>query len=420
MLFRSRSLVNFFAVTLAGCRSRPIEIARRSLAEFSGGKQVALIGNATRIDALSAAFLNAAGANVDDFCDTHTATVIHPTAPVAGALFSYADLQRISGSDLLLALVLGNEVQARIGLAISPSHYNRGWHITSTCGVFGAATASGKLLGLDERQMVWALGIAATQSAGLCECLGTPAKSVSVGNAARNGLWSALLAEKGFDGPAEPLAGVQGFYHALNEEADLSHLTDGWGESWAIMATCYKPYPCGFVIHPVLDCALDWRRDHPTAEVARVVVRGNPLLSIRADRPDISTGREAQVSVQHAVAAALVKGQAGLDQFSDACVRDPDVLKLRSKVEVVRDERFSTVAAAVEITTVDGKTFKLEQPAARGSDANPLSDSDLEQKLRAAASLWNPRYDVVPLIDAIWNVETSADVSTLVSLTARQ
>ena len=225
-----RSLVNFFAVTLAGCRSAPIEIARRSLAEFSGGKQVALIGHATRIDALSAAFLNAAGANVDDFCDTHTATVIHPTAPVAGALFSYAGLQRISGSDLLLALVLGNEVQARIGLAISPSHYNRGWHITSTCGVFGAATAIGKLLQLDERQTVWALGIAATQSAGLCECLGTPAKSVSVGNAARNGLWSALLAEKGFDGPGEPLAGVQGFYHALDEEADLSFLTERWGE----------------------------------------------------------------------------------------------------------------------------------------------------------------------------------------------
>ena len=258
-----RSLVNFFAVTLAGCRSAPIEIARRSLAEFSGGKQVALIGNATRIDALSAAFLNAAGANVDDFCDTHTATVIHPTAPVAGALFSYAGLQRISGSDLLLALVLGNEVQARIGLAISPSHYNRGWHITSTCGVFGAATAIGKLLQLDERRTVWALGIAATQSAGLCECLGTPAKSVSVGNAARNGLWSALLAEKGFDGPGEPLAGAQGFYHALDEEADLSFLTEGWGEKWEIMATSYKPYPCGFVINPVLDCVLDWRRENP-------------------------------------------------------------------------------------------------------------------------------------------------------------
>jgi 2-methylcitrate dehydratase PrpD len=412
-----RSLVNFFAVTLAGCRSAPIEIARRSLSEFSGGRQVALIGSATRIDALSAAFLNAAGANVDDFCDTHTATVIHPTAPVAGALLAFAGLRQLSGSDLLLALVLGNEVQARIGLAISPSHYNRGWHITSTCGVFGAATAIGKLLGLSERQTVWALGIAATQSAGLCECLGTPAKSVSVGNAARNGLWSALLAEKGFDGPAEPLAGRQGFYNALAEQADLSFLTDGWGESWAIMATCYKPYPCGFVINPVLDCVVDWRRENPAAEVARVVVRGNPLLSVRADRPNVSTGRESQVSVQHAVAAALVTGKAGLAQFSDECVRDPKVIAQRGKVEVVRDERFATVAAAVEITTSDGQTFKLEQPAARGSDTNPLSDSDLEGKLRAAAALWNPGYDVAPLIDAIWNVETSADVSTLVSLT---
>jgi len=349
-----RSLINFFAVALAGCRSRPVDVALRSLAGFSGGKQVALVGRTEQIDTLSAAFLNAAGANVDDFCDTHTATVIHPTAPVAGALFAYSGLRSISGRDLLLAFVLGNEVQDRIGLAISPSHYNRGWHITSTCGVFGAATAIGKLIGLDERQLVWALGTAATQSAGLCECLGTPAKSVSVGNAARNGLWSALLAEKGYDGPAEPLAGAQGFYRVLVEEADLSCVTDGWGDRWEIMATSYKPYPCGFVIHPVLDCVLDWRRDHPKVDVARAVVRGNPLLSIRADRPNVSTGREAQVSVKHAVAAALIHGQAGLDQFTDACVQDPSVLKLRSKVEVVRDERFSTVAAEVEITTTDG------------------------------------------------------------------
>ena len=412
-----RSLVNFFAVTLAGCRSRPIETALRSLLEFSGGRQVSLIGRGERIDALSAAFFNAAGANVDDFCDTHTATVIHPTAPVAGALFSYAGLKPVNGRDLLLAFILGNEVQARIGLAISPSHYNRGWHITSTCGVFGAAAATGKLLGLGERQLVWALGIAATQSAGLCECLGTPAKSVSVGNAARNGLWSALLAEQGYDGPAEPLAGVQGFYHALAEQADLSRITERWGESWEIMATSYKPYPCGFVIHPVLDCVLDWRREHPSDDVMGVVVRGNPLLGVRADRPNISTGREAQVSVQHAVAAALVKGQAGLDQFTDACVQDPDVLALRSKIEVVRDERFSTVAASVDVTTAGGQTFKLEQSAARGSDANPLSDSDLEDKLRSAAAMWDRRYDAAPLIEAIWSIETSADVSNLVSLT---
>jgi 2-methylcitrate dehydratase PrpD len=411
-----RSLMNFFAVALAGCRTGPVEIALRSLAEFSGGKQATLVGRTERIDALSAAFLNAAGANVYDFCDTHLRTVIHPSAPVVPALLAAAELRRVSGPDLLLALVLGNEVQARIGLAISPSHYNRGWHITSTCGVFGAASGAGKLLGLDERQMVWALGTAATQSSGLCECLGTPAKSVSVGNAARNGLWSALLAEKGFDGPLEPLAGVQGFYNALNETPDLSLVTEGLGESWEILATSYKPYPCGFVIHSVLDCVLDWRRGNPKAEVTRVVVRGNPLLSVRTDRPDVSTGRESQVSVQHAVAAALVTGKAGLDQFTDACVRDPKVLALRSKVEVVSDSAFSTIAAAVEITTADGKTHSLSQQAARGSDVNPIDDKDLEQKLRTAAADWDPRRDVTPLVDAIWTLDSRADVSGLASL----
>jgi 2-methylcitrate dehydratase PrpD len=317
---------------------------------------------------------------------------------------------------LLLAFVLGNEIQARIGLAISPHHYSQGWHITSTCGVFGAASGAGKLLGLNEQQMVWALGTASTQSSGLCECLGTPAKSVSVGNAARNGLWSSLLAEKGFDGPPEPLAGVQGFYHAVGEVPNLAAVTDGLGESWQIMATSYKPYPCGFVIHPVLDCVLDWRRDNPTAEVTRVVISGHPLLSDRTDRPDVSTGRESQVSVQHAVAAALVTGQAGLDQFTDACVRDPKVLALRSRVEVLRDSAFSTIAAAVEITTADGKTHKLSQQAARGSDVNPMSDSDIEAKLRVAAAGWNSRHDIAPLIDAIWALDNSADVSKLTSL----
>ena len=411
-----RSFMNFFAVALAGCRTGPVEIALQSLTQFSGAKQATLVGRRERIDALSAAFLNAAGANVFDFCDTHLPTVIHPTSPVAPAVLALAELRRVSGPELLLAFVLGNEVQARIGLAISPNHYSRGWHITSTCGVFGAAAASGKLIALDEPRMVWALGTASTQSSGLCECLGTPAKSVSVGNAARNGLWSALLAEQGFEGPPEPLAGVQGFYNAMGEPPNLSLVTDRLGESWEILATSYKPYPCGFVIHPVLDCVLDWRRSQPNADVTRVVVRGNPLLSDRTDRPQVSSGRESQVSVQHAVAAALVHGKAGLEQFSDACVRDPKVQMLRAKVEVVRDPALSTIAAVVEITTADGKTEKLLQKAARGSDTNPMSDQDLEDKLRTAAAGWNPQHNIAPLIDAIWALDNSSDVSKLATL----
>ena len=258
-----RSLLNFFAVALTGCRNETFEIALKTLDEFSGGRQATLIGRRERIDALSAAFLNAAGANVLDFCDTHVPTAIHPTAPLAPALLAVAELQRVSGRDLLLAFVLGQEVECRIGLAISPSHYNRGWHITATCGVFGAAAGSGKLLALSPQQMVWALGSAATQASGLCECLGTAAKSVGVGNSARGGLLSALLAAKDFAGPAEPLTGTQGYYNALNETPNLALLADGLGETWEILKTSYKPYPCGFVLHPVLDCVLDWRRDNP-------------------------------------------------------------------------------------------------------------------------------------------------------------
>jgi 2-methylcitrate dehydratase PrpD len=411
-----RSFMNFFAVALAGCRAGPVEIAMQSLSQFSGGRQATVIGRRERIDALSAAFLNAAGANVFDFCDTHLRTVIHPTSPVAPALLALAELQRVTGPELLLAMVIGNEIQARIGLAVSPNHYSQGWHITSTCGVFGAAAGSAKLLAIDETKLVWAFGIASTQSSGLCECLGWPAKSVSVGNAARNGLWSALLAQKGFEGPPEPLAGAQGFYNAMGEPPNLSLVTEGLGESWEILATSYKPYPCGFVIHPVLDCVLDWRREHPNAEVKRAVVRGHPLLSDRTDRPNISTGREAQVSVQHAVAAALVHGKAGLDQFTDACAGDPKILALRSKIEVVRDPAFSTIAAAVEITTADGMTHELLQKAARGSDVNPMSDRGLEDKLRSVAAGWNPKHDIAPLIGAVWALDKSDDVADLAAL----
>jgi 2-methylcitrate dehydratase PrpD len=412
-----RALLNFFAVALAGCRTGPVELALRSLAEFSDRRQATVIGRGERMDALSAAFLNAAGANVFDFCDTHLPTVIHPTAPVAPAVLALAELRRVTGAELLLAFLLGVELQCRIGAAISPGHYAKGWHITSSCGVFGAATAAGKLLGLDEGRMVWALGNASTQSAGLCECLGWPAKSISVGNAARNGLWSALLAEKGFEGPAEPIAGVQGFLNAMAEPPNWAPLTEGLGDTWEITQNSIKPYPCGFVIHPFLDCVLDWRRQHPAAVVERAVVRGNPLLAQRTDRPDISTGRESQVSVQHALAAALVHGQAGLDQFTDACARDPAVTELRRKVEVVRDPAIATIAAEIELWTRDGTKHRLSTPAARGSPANPMSDREIEDKLRTIAAGWWPGHDVAPLIDAVWALDRSEDAARPLALT---
>jgi 2-methylcitrate dehydratase PrpD len=412
-----RALLNFFAVAIAGCRTEPVELALKTLAEFSGGKPATIVGRTERIDALSAAFLNAAGANVFDYCDTHLPTVVHPTAPLAPALLSLAELRRVTGPELLLAFVLGFEIECRVGAAVSPGHYPKGWHITSTCGVFGSAAGAAKLLGLKENQVVWTLGNAATQSAGLCECLGWPAKSISVGNAARNGLFSALLAEKGFAGPAEPIAGAQGFLAAMGEPPNWAALSEGLGETWEVNNNSLKPYPAGFVIHPLLDCALDWRRQHPGAVVERVTVRGNPLLLQRTDRAQVATGRESQVSLQHAVAAALVLGKAGLDQFTDACVNDPAVRKMRGKFEVAGDPAISTIAVEMDFWTSDGKKHSVSTRAARGSSANPLKDAEIEQKLLDEAKSWRPSHDVRPLIDAVWALDKSDDVSNLAAVT---
>jgi 2-methylcitrate dehydratase PrpD len=412
-----RALLNFFAVAIAGCRTEPVELALRTLGEFSGGRQASIVGRSERIDPLTASFLNAAGANVFDYCDTHLPTVIHPTAPVAPALLALSEMRKVSGPEFLLAFVLGVEIECRVGNAISPGHYPKGWHITSTCGVFGSATGAAKLLGLDAQKTVWALGSAATQSAGLCECLGWPAKSVSVGNAARNGLFSALLAEKGFSGPAEPIAGAQGFLAVMGEPPDWSALLDGLGETWQVANNSLKPYAAGFVIHPLIDLALDWRRANPGLVVERVDVRGNPLLVQRTDRAEIATGREAQVSLQHCVAAALILGKAGLDQLTDASVADPKIKALRAKFACKADPALSTIAAEMDIWTTDGRKHALSTKAARGSVANPLKDAEIEAKLRDEAARWEPGHDVQKLIDAVWSLEKSDDVSTLVALT---
>ena len=342
-----------------------------ALAAFSGGKQATLIGRRERIDALGAAFLNAAGANVLDFCDTHVPTAIHPTAPLVPALLALAELKPVSGRDLLLAFVLGQEVECRIGLAMSPSHYNKGWHITATCGVFGAAAGSGKLLALSPAQMVWALGTAATQAAGLCECLGTPAKSVGVGNAARNGLWAALLAAQNFAGPAEPLNGVQGYYHALGETPKLSR---------AHRRSRRELGDHGDVVQ-----ALSVRLRHASGARLRaglaarqsqrcgrkVVVTGNPLLAARADRPNISTG--ARIAGQRAARGRRrIDHRQGRARTVHRCLRERSGgAALRGKVEVVRDENYPTIAAAVEITTADGKTHKLSRSTRRAA-ATPI------------------------------------------------
>jgi 2-methylcitrate dehydratase PrpD len=413
-----RSLLNFVAAALGGCRDEAIDIGMGVLTDFAGSGYATIIGRTERADALTAAFVNAASGNVFDFDDTHIPTVIHPTAPVAPALFALAGHRRVSGPELLHAFVLGVEIECRLGNVISPGHYRRGWHITATCGVFGAAAAAGRLLELDTTRMIWALGNASAQSSGLVETLGSMAKSIGVGNAARNGLLAALLAERGFAGPDHPLEGPRGFIPVMGGECDLSRLTTGLGETWEILRNTYKPYPCGVVLNPVIDGVLDLRQRHglQTNRTREVIVTGNPLLGERTDRPLPASGREAQVSAQHSVAVALLHGAAGVAQYTDASVRDPATLALSAKVRVKDDASMPVGVARVAIHLDDGSKLTTFVERARGSLERPLTDAELEQKLYTLAAHGCPDLDVKPLAEAIWSFERVSDVQQIMRL----
>ena len=416
-----RSLLNFFAVALSACHDPTIEKAAYTFRRFSAGADATVIGRAKRTDILNAAALNAMSANVFDFDDTHVPTIIHPTAPVAPAIFALAETLTVTGAEFLTAFILGVETECRLGRAISPGHYARGWHITSTCGIFGAAMASGKLLGLDARHLAWALGVASSQASGLVETLGTMAKSIGVGNAARNGLLSALLAQEDFDGPTRPLEGVRGFLNVMGDPLDISGVVDHLGARWEILNNTYKPYPCGVVLNPVVEACLDLSRrpeltGHGLARIESIEIVGHPLLRQRTDRPGVRTGREAQVSAQHAVAVALTRGKASLAQFTDAEVLDPDLRALGERVRFRDDDSFGIEAASVTLQMLQGAAITVSVDLARGAIGRPLIDQDIEDKLRELCRYGRSGCDPEPLIAAIWALDKRNDAGALMRL----
>ena len=415
-----RCLVNFFATALAGCRDPALASATKVFDGFRADQDCTVIGQSARTDARHAASLNAMSGNVFDYDDTHLPTILHPTAPVAPAVFALAQTRPVSGRDLLTAFVAGVEVECRLGNAVSPWHYQRGWHITATCGVFGAAAAAGRLSGLDATGMLWALGNASAQSSGLVETLGSMAKSIGVGNACANGLLAALLAQQGFEGPALPLEGPRGFLRVMGQEADDASITEGLGTRWEIRRNTYKPYPCGVVLNPVIEACLALHRDPGIRleVVDRVELTGHPLLRQRTDRARPCSGREAQVSAQHAIAVALAHGRAGLDQFSDAAVADPVSGQLADRVTFHDDASYGVEAARVRLLLRGGGSAEMHIAVARGSLEAPLTDEDLTRKLRELCAWGGSGCDPEPLLQALWSLDERGDAGSLMPLAA--
>ena len=352
-------------------------------------------------DVHARAALLGAAANALDFDDTHVATVLHPGPPVVGALLALAEHESLPGTDFLKAYALGLETACRIANAVSPGHYSHGWHITSTCGVYGAAIAAALGLRLSERQIHAALGVAATQASGLVEMLGTGASAVNCAFAARNGLAAALLARAGIAAPAEPLEGRRGFFNVFGVDPRPERVTHQLGSDWELMRVAYKPYPAGVVLHALIDACLALRTSRVPERISLTL---NPLAIERADRPEPRDGAEARLSAQHCVAVALRYGAAGVEQFTDAVVADPQVRALRSRVTITADEGLDKAAVVVNI---DGREKQAELRLA-------MSDAELEAKVRTLA-----RDDADEFIEWVRSLESAASVRLPSALSRR-
>ncbi len=412
-----RSLVNWVGCALGGAHHEALTAALAALTPFAGPPQAGLIGRRERLDCPTAALLNGMSAHVLDFDDTHLRTLLHPSVPVASALLALAEYRPLSGADFLHAFIVGVDVECRIANAIYASH-NVNWYITGTAGVFGAAAAAGRVLGLDAQGIARAFGIAATQAAGLREMAGTMCKSFVHGRAAQNGMVSAFLAASGFTSSERAIEAPRGFARVLAGDCDLGEILDGLGERYEISLNTYKPHACGVVCHPVIDGCIALRDGHAIApaQISAVALRVHPLAlkltGIRAPR----AGLESKWSLYHSAAVAFCDGKAGEAQYTDARVHDPQVAGVRERVTAEADPALREDEAHVAVALADGRRLEIHVEHALGSTDNPMSDRDLERKFTSLAADTLPAGRAEMLIEKCWSIARLDDAAQIARL----
>jgi 2-methylcitrate dehydratase PrpD len=415
----ARSLVNFMGVALGGSVDPAVDLAIRALTPFSGTPTAAILGRVERLDPLHASLMNGISSHVDDFDDTTPQNYIHPTSPVASAMFAYASANRVTGRDFLTAFVLGFEAESRVGNAVYPAHYDVGWHITGSAGIFGAAAAIGRLRRLSEQQMVWALGLAATQAAGLREMFGSMGKAFHPGRAAQNGYASAILAETGFTAGERGIEGPRGFAAVQSAKYDLSKVTANLGVDFNLRRNTYKPFPCGIVNHPTIEGAIELHRKHAlkAPDVAAVRLRVAPLVLDLCNQQGITKGLQGKFSVYHGAAVGLVRGQAGLDEYTDAAVNDPAVKRVRERVTATGDPALTEDQARIEVEMADGQRHAWFVEQSLGNIHRPLSDRQLDEKFRNCAARVLPPGAASEVLGRCWQIAELQEVGALVDAT---
>jgi len=411
-----RAIVNFMGCALGGSVDTAVDRAIQAFEPFAGKPTASILGRSERTDPLHASLMNGISSHVYDFDDTTPKNYVHPTSPVASALFAFASANRVSGRDFMEAFILGFEAESRIANAVYPAHYDVGWHITGTAGVFGAATAIGKLLKLPEQQMIWNIGLAATQAAGLREMFGSMAKALHPGRAAQNGYGAALLAQAGFTAGEHGLEGPRGFAAVQAAKYDLSKITTRLGTDFDLRANTYKPFPCGIVNHPTIDGCIQLHGEHhiDPAKIAAVRLRVAPLVMDLCNQRGITKGLQGKFSVYHGAAIGLVRGKAGIQEYTDETVNDPTVRRVRELVSAVGDPSITEDQARIEVQLASGETLARFVEQSLGNVHRPMSDKQLEYKFRDQAVAALPAAQVEKAIKLCWRIDELDDVAELI------
>jgi 2-methylcitrate dehydratase PrpD len=412
-----RGVLDWIGCALAGSTHPTIAKLLAVLKEAGGRPQARVIGQSLRLGLLDAPLANGQIGHVLDFDDTHMGgVVLHASSPVLAALFALAERAPISGADLMLAYAVGFEAGVRSGRA-APGHHKGGWHLTGTLGSIAAGVAAGRLIGLDAQRLTYAMGIAATQAAGMQQNRGTSCKSFHAGKAAANGVLAALLAERGFDSTQEIIEGRKGFSRIYSDVAAPDQLTAGLGDGWVIETNGHKPYACGVVLHPLIDAMIALRdRDRIAPEaVSEIKLRVHPFVLAITDVVEPQSGLQSKFSNVHSAAVALVDGAAGIAQYSDAKARDPVVAALRRKVSAVADETLGKDEAFASITAA-GRRHDIHIAHASGTAANPMSNAAIEAKFLANAAPVISADRAAPAAAFVWSLERQPDVGDLLGL----
>jgi 2-methylcitrate dehydratase PrpD len=412
-----RTFMNWLGCAVGAARHESAEAALAAVRMLQPAPQATVLGRKDKVDMASAALVNGITSHTFDFDDTHLKTIIHPAGPVASAVLALAEQINAPGRAVIDALVLGIDVSCRTGNAMYPDHYDRGWHITGSTGMLGAAAGCARLLGLDEHRTAMALGIAASQPVGMREQFGTMTKPFHPGGAARAGLMSALMARHGFTASGKALEAPRGMMQTVSTKNDWSEITGELGQRFEISFNSYKPFACGIVIHPSIDaCAQLREQGVRPGEVERIELKVHSLVLELTGKKEPADGLQAKFSVYHGCAAGLMFGRAAEEEFSDAIVNRPDMVALRRKVVATVDPAIDEASVDVTAVLADGRRIRVFVEHAIGSLQKPMSDAQLEAKFHGLSDPVLGEAATARLIAACWGLGEAGDVRALTAL----